>query len=144
MGCCKFFEGGWGRPLPLARLWGTTGIAPKLVLPVVETTKQLIEQKFWLVYFQHVIENNKIIFKVLLNIHIDQLCVYSLNIVDRLKDQSLTVGGFIDHMRNLLFSGEDADVVLLFDKAKPEPHCTKTSLKNPWIGCKWKPLKQPE
>ena len=97
-------------------------MAPKLMFPVVEITKQLIEQISQLVYFQDV----TVIFKAR---YINQLCVYCLNIVDRLRDESLTVGGLIDHMRNLLFSGEDADVVLLFDKAKAEPHCTKTLLK---------------
>ena len=63
--------------------------------------------------------------------YINQLCVYSLNIVDKLRDESLTVGGLIDHMRFFLFSGEDAVYLsyLLFDKAKPEPHCTKTPIK---------------
>ena len=30
----------------------------------------------------------------------------------------------IDYIRNLLFPGEDANVVLLFNKAKPESRCT--------------------
>ena len=67
---------------------------PKLMFPVVETTKQSIEQIFQLVYFQHVTVISK-------GKYIDQLCVYCLNIIDRLRDESLTVGSLIDHMRNL-------------------------------------------
>ena len=35
----------------------------------------------------------------------------------------------IDHIRNILVPGEDADLVFLFNKAKPESLCTKKIIK---------------